>query len=92
VFKLELAKQTTIEKMKTFMGLIDKALATNELIEEHTVFLTEVSKLGNTIQVEYFTLPMPDEAFNKIREAINFKVLQLLQQEDIDMAGAAATI
>jgi MscS family membrane protein len=92
VFKLELTKQTTIEKMKTFMGLIDKALATNELIEEHTVFLTEVSKLGNTIQVEYFTLPMPDEAFNKIREAINFKVLQLLQQEDIDMAGAAATI
>jgi MscS family membrane protein len=91
VFKLELAKNTPIETMQVFMQQITYTLQEHNDIEEQHIFLAEISKLANTIQVEYFTLPMQDDRFNRVREQINFKVLQLMQQQDIAMAGTAAT-
>jgi MscS family membrane protein len=86
-FKLELAKNTSIEKIQLFMQLLDKSLTKNNIIEEHTIFLAEVSKVASSIQVEYFTMPIADVDFNTVRQELNFAILQLLEQQEVSMAG-----
>jgi hypothetical protein len=63
----------------------------SDIINSATVHLTEITKNGIVIIAEYFTAHIPYDAFNQLKEVLNFSVKDLLEQQGIDMASAANT-
>ncbi len=88
-FKLELDKSTSIEKIKTYTASLLELLNKKEAIDNCSVYLIEINKLANILQIEYFTQPVTDGTFNDIKQMINFETLQLLTAHEVYLAGAA---
>ena len=61
-------------------------------IESSTVLLSDITPSAFQVLVEYFTGPIIQKEFNAIKEEINFKILHLMEELKIELAGASHEI
>ncbi len=66
-----------------------KAIMENhkEQITSYAVFISEYSKNGLTLFIEYFTPDIPMGEFNDLKQRVNFGLMKMVQEEKIEMAS-----
>jgi MscS family membrane protein len=91
--KLELSAKTTTIQTQRCIDEIKKMLSSKaDSLTSFNVYLTEISKTGIIILTEYFTQPIAMEAFNSLKETINFSIKKILEENNIDMATPVNSI
>ena len=92
--KLELSDKTSVEKVNSFIDGIKDMLETKKQtgINNYTSFLFEYNKNGPTVFIEYFTAPNTMAEFNTIKQSVNFALMQLVKENEIDMASNSSNL
>ena len=85
--KLETGVQTPVAKLEELVKGIRKITDRKE-IEEANVYLTEITSQAAVVVLDYYTAPVTMKEFNEIRQEINLQSLQLLEELEIEIAGA----
>lgn len=85
--KLEISLNTSSQKTEQLVDGIKKILQ-KDSIEEGTVYLLDVSQRSFVIQSEYFTAPITFAEYNLVKQQVNFEVLRLMENLQIEIAGA----
>jgi MscS family membrane protein len=85
--KLEIDLNTPTQKLQELINGIKPILNKKE-IESSSVFLDTISPSAFVVNGEYFTAPVTQSEFNSIKERINLSVLQLMETQEIQIAGA----
>lgn len=90
--KLEFSEKTSLSMVKNFLA------TTTEMMEKRqqevlnfSVFLTDYSKSGTTITLEYFTPSFTMANFNRVKQEIHMEMMQLMEKEKMEF-GAATSI
>lgn len=78
--------QKFIESVKTFLDRKEE-----EIIKSN-VFLTNFSKDGAEITIEYFTQPFTKAEYDKEKQKVNFKLMTLMSELKLDMSSSASSI
>src|SRR5258708_6643118 len=87
--KLEISLSVTGKQLKEIIPAI-KNILQNDVIETSTVFLSDTGKNAHIITVEYYTgMHQTLNEFIALREAVNFSVIDLLNKNNIELAGAS---
>ena len=89
--KLELAVQTNSAKLELVLAGIKKIVERKE-IEDMNVFITEITTNAVILQSDYYTAPVTIKEFNTLKQEINLQSLQLIEQLEIELAGASTDI
>ena len=89
--KLELSVQTPPVKISSVLGSI-KTILTQKDIESFHVHLSEITSNAAIIVSDYYTAPLTLLAFNEVKESVNLRVLNLLNELEIEIAGASTDI
>ncbi len=85
--KLELSSKTSVEAAETLIKGVRKLLEEKpQDIDSYTVFLKEITKAGLLINAEYFTQPISMENFDLLKEEINFSIIKMMEENNIDFA------
>ena len=85
--RLEIGLQTASEKLEKLVGGIRKILERNGIESAHA-FLNEITGQAFIIQAEYFTAPITLVEFNTIKQEVNLQALKLIEELQIEIAGA----
>jgi MscS family membrane protein len=64
----------------------------NQVIENYTVFLSDISKNAYLVNVEFFTATIPAADFNTLRQEINLSLIGLLKSLNIKLAAKETEI
>ncbi len=87
--KLILSEKSTTDSVNQFMQNVSKVLnAKQEEITTSSVHLTEFSKEGVVILIEYFTHPFSKSTFDDLKQEINFSLMKLLEKFKLEMNTA----
>jgi MscS family membrane protein len=89
--KLELDLKTSAEQVKSLMDGLQK-LMERPLIIQKSVLLSDISADAFLINCEYFTEAISIHDFNKLKQDFNLNVIKLLEELDIEIAGAGKEI
>jgi MscS family membrane protein len=89
--KLELDLQTPAAKLELLLDGIRK-IVRREDIEEATVVMSEITGNAFVLVSDYYTAPVTIREFNKTREEINLETLKLMEELNIDVAGASTDV
>lgn len=89
--KLEIEPATTSDQLDRFVVEVKKILNQPE-VEASTVLLSDITSSAFIIQIEYFTGPVTQQEFNKIKERNNFAILRLMEQMKLEISGAVTDI
>lgn len=92
--RLELSDKTPAEKVNAFIESIKKMLEEKKQsgINKYDSFLFEFNKNGPTVFIEYFTAPNTMAEFNVIKQSVNFSLMQLVKDNEIEMATNSSNI
>jgi MscS family membrane protein len=91
--KLVLSDKTKATAAQTFITDIKSTLdKRKEEIIKSSVFLTDFSKDGATITIEYFTHPFTKSEFDKVKQSVNFRLMELMDEHNHQMSSSASTI
>lgn len=91
--KIELSPKTPVVETRKVIASIKQIIQNKSpLIISSAVHLKEINKTGLLIITEYYTQPIPLDEFEELREDINFKIITLLEENNIDMAGVAGAV
>lgn len=85
--RLELAPDTFPGTLEKFIESIVQ-LMEHPQVEEKIVFLEDIKSNAFLIHADYFTAPILGSEFNDLRQEINFKILRLMEELKIKLAGA----
>jgi MscS family membrane protein len=77
--KLELSAKATPEQLETLLAAI-RTLLQQPPVEQFSVLLSDIRSGVVCIDADYYTAPLPLDAFNQLRESINMQVLSLVHQ------------
>lgn len=83
---LYLDLKTTLDQINALLSGLERELAMNGLSEK-TILLTDIKMDAYLVTVEYFTDPISIAAFNTIKQSVHLKVLKLLEDLQIEIAG-----
>jgi len=89
--KLEIGLNTSSQQLEDLVSGIRKIVGRKE-IENSSVFLNDITGTAFIVQSEYFTAPVTAAEFNGIRQEVTMQVLRLMEQLNIDIAGAGTDI
>jgi MscS family membrane protein len=91
--KLALSDKTRSAAVQKLITDIRSALdKKKEEIIKNTVFLTDFSKDGATISIEYFTHPFTKSEFDKVKQSVNFRLMELMDEQNHQMSSSASTV
>ncbi len=91
--KLEFSEKTKAADAQVFIDKLKLRMEQKQpQVSSFSVFLTEYSKAGTTISLEYLTPPIPMTDFNAIKQAINLELMELMEQEKMELASAGSSI
>lgn len=83
---LYLDLKTSLNQINQLLNGLEKEL-TIEGVTEKTILLNDLKIEAYQISIEYFTEPVPMSSFNAIKQLIHLKVLALLEDLKIEIAG-----
>jgi MscS family membrane protein len=84
--RLEVDLSTPSANLEQLIEGIRK-IAGHQEIENSNVLLLDISSSAFVILLEYFTAPVSQAEFNKVKEQLNFEVLKLMEMLDVQIAG-----
>jgi MscS family membrane protein len=91
--KLEFSEKTKMGDAERFIAkttaLLEKA---QPGVTKYSVFLTDYSKNGSTVTIEYFTPAFTMAEFNQVKQGVNLQLMQLIESEKMELASAGNTI
>lgn len=91
--KIELSPKTTADDLRKTISAIKQLIQNNELlILSSSVILKEINKAGLLIITEYLTRPVPLDEFELLKQEINLQIKELLEQNNIEMAGVSSVV
>ena len=84
--RLELKLSVTTAELRNLVTDV-RGIMQHPKVQSHSVFFSETGRNANVVTVEYFTgMDLSDEQFNALKEEINFKVMELIENTGIDFA------
>lgn len=83
---LYLDLKTSLTQINQLLDGLEKALMIDGVTEK-TILLNDLKIEAYQISIEYFTEPVPMSCFNAIKQSIHLKVLALLEDLKIEIAG-----
>ena len=90
--KLEIGLSATAEQLKRIIPGIKNILQKNH-IETNTVFFSDTGRNAHIITVEYFTsMQQTISEFNEQREEVNFEIMELLGNNNVELAASSTDI
>ena len=89
--RLQIGLSATSDKVNQFVDEIDKIL-NRDIIENPSVFLNDIAGNAFLINIDYFTPPITLTEFNQIKQDVNLEILKLMEQLDIEIAGASTDV
>ena len=89
--KLEIGTGGSVEDLNKFIGAV-KAKFDHPQIEESSVYFLEIRSNSYLIQIDFFTAPISIKEFNILKQQKNLEILKLMEEMDIDLAGASSEI
>lgn len=89
---LELNANTSRGSVKDLVLAIESMLRRKDKIENHSVFLADISKNALVVQVDFFTASIPSEDFNALRQDVNLDIIELLSELNIQLASKEGEI
>lgn len=91
--KLEFSDKTKVTEAQNFLNKTNELMnKKQQSILHFSIFLTDYSKAGITITLEYFTPAIQMAAFNQIKQDINLELMLLMEQEKMELASAGNNI
>lgn len=91
--KLVLSDKTKREQVEKIMAAIKSGIGElGNTILKTNVFLTDFSKDGITITIEYFTQPFTMTEYNSTKQIINLKLMDLMSALQLDMSSTPSNI
>ncbi len=93
-FQLTLAYDTPLPQLQTCITQIKNALASHPSIEQSS-YLVALENLGDyslNIQVLFFSLATDYASYLQLKEAINFRILEICEKENITIAFPTQTL
>jgi len=89
--RLELSLSTSSLVLdKLVQGI--KVLLQKDKVENSTAFLDNITGTAFLVNVDYFTSPVTQEEFNRIKQQVNLDTLRLLESLKIEIAGASTDV
>jgi len=86
--KLELSSRTAAADIQALIAEIKKMLEANKnSFTTSSVHLTEFSKTGLVLTIEFFTQPVSMDMFNQIKEDTAFGLKKLVEEKHIEMSN-----
>jgi MscS family membrane protein len=89
--RLHISLVTPASALEKLVEGIKKILQHGD-IEGSTVVMNDIGANAFLINVDYFTGPLTNQEFISVKEEVNLKVLRLMEELKIDIAGAATDI
>jgi MscS family membrane protein len=92
--KLEFSEKNSSSSLEQFVKKAD-ALFQHHFaprLESYSVFLTDYSKNGSTISIEYFTDNVSIAEFNGLKQQINLALMELVHTQNMELANVATNI
>lgn len=91
--KLEFSPKSSTQDIEALITETKKILsADSDRIIENSVFLTDYSKNGATVVIEYFSIHCSMTEFNGIKQSINISIKTLVENLKLDLASAGSDI
>lgn len=90
--KLELSAKISGSDLTAYLENVKKLFGRHEVITGNTVLVTDYTKSGITITMEFLTALIPLDDFNKLKEAILVDMLNLVQQSKIELATTQSNL
>ncbi|MCO5241380.1 MAG: mechanosensitive ion channel family protein [Chitinophagaceae bacterium] len=84
--KLELDTTTTAAQIQQLLDGMREILQ-HPKIEQRNLFLNDIVQQGYLVQTDYYTAPVPVEEFNTLKQEVNLRVIQLMEDLGIEMAS-----
>jgi MscS family membrane protein len=89
---LEVELTSNVAQISAVISAIENLLQQEEILDRN-VYLSDTGKQANIIQVEYFvTMDLPVKDFFKLRETINLSILNILKENQVQLAATAREI
>lgn len=85
--KLELAVDTTPQKIDELLSKADILLQQQEDIQTYSVVLNDIGLKSITVLIEYFTGSVEFNRFQQLKQEINLHLLRSLETLQIELAG-----
>ena len=85
--QLELHANTSRGSLNDLILQIENNLKRKEKIENHSVFLSDISKNALIVQVEFFTASIPAEDFNTLRQDVILGIIDLMSELNIQLTS-----
>lgn len=85
--RLEVDQSTPAATLDQLITGIRKITGRKE-IESSTVLLSDISSTAFIILVDYFTGPITALEFNTVKEQVNFEILKLMEELQVELAGS----
>jgi MscS family membrane protein len=84
--KLELDHKTTIEQLKTIKQQVNDYLQSRKDVNNFTIYFADITKLSNQIQLDYYLETTSDEIYIHIKDEVNFKIIEILKSNNINIS------
>ncbi len=89
--KLELDHKTCILQLKAIKQQINDYLESRKDIFNFTIYFADITKLSNQIQLDYFLETTSDDIYLTIKDEVNFKIIEILKQNNINISTSVET-
>ncbi len=89
--RLEIGLSTPMKKLDQLISSIRKITGREE-IENSTVLLSDITTSAFIVVVDYFTGPITSAEFNEIKEQVNFEILKLIEDLNVELAGSSTDV
>jgi MscS family membrane protein len=92
--KLEFSEKNSPSSLEQFVKKADALFQNNfaPRLESYSVFLTDYSKNGSTISIEYFTDNVSIDEFNRLKQQINLALMELVYSQKMELANVGTNI
>ncbi len=86
--QLEIHAETFAEDLRNLLLGIEEILKEKKnLIENYSVFLSDINKNAFLIPIDFFTAPVAIADFNALRQQVNMEIIQLMGKMHIRLAS-----
>lgn len=89
--RLELSLSTPSADLGKLIGGINEILKKDQ-VQNSTAFMNDITGSAFQINVDYFTAPITQDEFNKVKQQVNMEILRWMETLGISIAGASTDI
>ena len=89
--RLEIGVNIAAESLQQFIKAL-KDILIHKQIETSSVFLNDIRSNSYLINADFFTAPISIQEFNALKQEKNLEILKLMEEMNIELAGARSDI